>query len=139
MKQIDQGITSREYRRLVDLKRCPISRFYFRGGLQARALNRTPRVPLPNQHIGSQPQPYQLTSPMGIVHLAEARDEGEVPIASDLQQRAHVVQGALHVVADAADGASRGEGDGKDGLEPGDGVVALLASHLKEARRGRLG
>ena len=76
---------------------------------------------------------------MGLVHLAEARDEGEVPIAPDLQQRAHVVQGALHVVADAADGARRGEGDGKDGLEPGDGVVALLASHLKEARRGRLG
>jgi hypothetical protein len=42
-------------------------------------------------------------------------------MAPDLQQRAHVVQGALHVVADAADGAGRGEGDGKDSLEPGGG------------------
>ena len=76
---------------------------------------------------------------MGLVHLAEAWDLGEVSFAPDLEQRTHVVQGALHVVADAADGARRGEGDGEDGLEPGDGVVALLASHLKEARRGRLG
>jgi hypothetical protein len=131
-------ITSLEYRSLVDLKRCPTGRFYFRGGLQARALNRTPQVSLPNLHIGSQPQPDQLTSPMRLVHLAEARDEGEVPIAPDLQQRANVVQGALHVVTDAADGARRCEGDGKDGLKPGDGVVALLASHLKEVE-GRLG
>ena len=68
---------------------------------------------------------------MGLVQLAEAWDEAEVPVAPDLQQSAHVVQGALHVVADAADGAGRGEGDGKDGLQPGDGVVALLTSHLK--------
>ena len=61
------------------------------------------------------------------------------PVRPIFKQRAHVVKGALHVVADAADGARRGEGDGEDGLEPGDGLVALLASHLKEARRGRLG
>jgi hypothetical protein len=82
------GITSRDYRSLVGLKRCPRCRFYFHGGLQARALNRTPQVPMPILHIGSKPQPDQLASPMGLVQLAEARDEGEVPIAPDLYQRA---------------------------------------------------
>ena len=41
------------------------------------------------------------------------------PVRPIFKQRA--VKGALHVVADAADGARRGEGDGEDGLEPGDG------------------
>ena len=41
-----------------------------------------------------------------------------------------MIQRALHVVADALRRTGSGEGDGEDGLEAGDGVVALLARHL---------
>ena len=93
-------------------------------------LYRPPVAALPNLDFGSQPQVNQLTSAMGLIQLAEACDKGKVSFAPDIQQRAHVVQRARHVVADATDGAGRSEGDGKDGLEPSDRVVPLLASHL---------
>jgi hypothetical protein len=67
---------------------------------------------------------------MGLIQLAEACVNGKVPFAPGIQQRAHVAQRALHAVADATDGAGRSEDDGKDGLEPSDRVVPLLASHL---------
>ena len=78
-------------------------------------LYRPPVAALPNLDFGSQPQVNQLTSAMGLI---EACDKGKVPFAPDIQQRAHVVQRARHVVADATDGAGRIEGDGKDGLDP---------------------
>lgn len=92
-------------------------------------LYRPPVAALPNLGVGSQSQFDQLTSPMGFVQLAEAWDNGKVPFASEIQQRVYVVQRARHVVADATDRAGRSDGDGKDGLEPSDRVVALLASH----------
>ena len=67
---------------------------------------------------------------MGLVRLSESRDAAEVPIAPNLPQGIDMVQGALHVVSDAADGAGRSKGHGKQSLKPRDREVAVLAGHL---------
>ena len=66
---------------------------------------------------------------MALVLLAERWDLSEVAVAAELHQGLHVVKRAPHIVADAQRRTGSGEGNGEDGLEAGDGVIALLTGH----------
>ncbi len=69
---------------------------------------------------------HQLASPMRLERFTAA----EVTVAPNLPQGRNNSRNAAYVVANRADGAGRSKGNGKQGFEPGDREVAVLAGCL---------